>query len=116
MTRIAGAVAVLLWRGELRAQGLLLRRPLVTAAQTIVGVAILAIVVLRVRDQLTSGAPVRYLNVTIVSLALAVLMAANVTLLGERTGTLPCQLQRWASSLPIASPHPHRLILAFFTP
>ena len=115
MTRIAAAVPALLWRGELRAQGLLLRRPLVTAAQTIVGLAILTIVVLRVRDQLASGAPVRYLNVTIISVALGVLMAANVTLLGERTGTLPWQLQRWASSLPIGSIQLARLIVVFST-
>jgi hypothetical protein len=115
MTRIVAAVPVLLWRGELRAQGLLLRRPLITAAQTIVGLVILTIVALRVRDQLTSGAPVRYLNVTVVWVALAVLMAANVTLLGERTGTLPWQLQRWAANMPIGSSQLARLIVVFST-
>ena len=113
MTNIAAAVPVLLWRGELRVQGLLLRRPVITAAQTIIGLAILTVVALRVHDQLTSGAPVRYLNVTIVTLALGVLMAANVTLLGERTGTLPWQLRRWASGLPIAGGELARLIVAF---
>src|SRR5690242_4120161 len=113
MTNIAAAVPVLLWRGELRVQGLLLRRPVITAAQTIIGVAILAVVALRAHDQLSSGAPVRYLNVTIVTLALGALMAANVTLLGERTGTLPWQLQRWASGLPIAGAQLARLIVVF---
>jgi hypothetical protein len=113
MINIAAAVPVLLWRGELRVQGLLLRRPLITAAQTIVGLAILTVVALRAHDQLTSGAPVRYLNVTIVTLALGVLMAANVTLLGERTGTLPWQLQRWASSLPIWGAELARLMVVF---
>lgn len=110
---VATAVPFRLWRGELRVQGLLLRKPLVTAAQAVVGLAILIIVVLRVRDLLTSGAPVQYLNITIVSLSLGVLMAANVTLLGERTGTLPWQLQRWASRLPIGSTQLARLIVVF---
>jgi hypothetical protein len=113
MTRIAASIPTVLWRGELRVQGLLLRRPLITAAQTVVGLGILTIVVLRVRDQLTLGAPVRYLNVTIVSLALGVLMAANVTLLGERTGTLPWQLQQWAAKLPIGPAQLARLIVVF---
>lgn len=104
---------VQLWRGELRAQGLLLRRPLVTAAQTVAFAVIFFLVVLRVRDALTGAGPVHTLNVAVITLSIGMLMAANVTLLGERTGTLPWQLERWASSLPLGAAQVARIIVAF---
>jgi hypothetical protein len=113
MRAVWTAVPLQLWRGELRVQGLLLRRPLVTAAQALVGVVIFAMVVLRVRDALTSAGPVHTLNIAVVTLALGMLMAANVTLLGERTGTLPWQLQRWAASHPLGATQVALMIVAF---
>jgi hypothetical protein len=109
------SVPVQLWRGELRVQGLLLRRPLVTATQTLVFLAIYASVVVRVRDALMSSGPVHTLNIAVLTLSLGLLMAANVTLVGERTGTLPWQLQQWAASLPLGSSQVARLIVAFST-
>lgn len=115
MTRLAASVPAILWRGELRAQGLLLRKPLITALQSLVGASIFLVVVLRTRDALIHGGPVHYLNVAILVLALGMLMAANVTLLGERTGTLPWQLQRWAAGLPLTAGQVAWLIVAFST-
>jgi hypothetical protein len=108
-------VPILLWRGELRAQGLLLRRRLFTGIQALVGVAIFIAVAQRVRDALMGGGPVHTLNIAVLTLSLGMLMAANVTLLGERTGTLPWQLQRWAATLPVGSAQLARLIVAFST-
>lgn len=102
-----------LWRGELRVQGLLLRRRLFTAVQAAVGLVFFFFVVLRVREALAGGGSLPVLNVAIATVALVVLLAANVTLLGERTGTLPWQLQRWAASLPLSSAQVARLIVAF---
>ncbi|HET6310515.1 MAG TPA: hypothetical protein VFH00_05885 [Candidatus Nitrosotalea sp.] len=107
------SVPILLWRGELRAQGLLLRRRLFTLAQSLVFVAIYISVVVRARDALTQPGPVRTLNVAVLTLSLVTLMAANVTLLGERTGTLPWQLQRWAAALPLGIAQVARLIVGF---
>ena len=109
------SVPVQLWRGELRVQGLLLRRPLVTVVQSLVFVAIYISVVLRVRDALMSAGPVHTLNIAVVTLSLGLLMAANVTLVGERTGTLPWQLLRWAAALPLGSSQVARLIVVFST-
>jgi hypothetical protein len=113
MTDISISVPVLLWRGELRVQGLLLRRRLFTALQALVGIAIFVAVALRVHDALTGGGPVHNLNIAVVTLSIATLMAANVTLLGERTGTLPWQLQNWAAALPVGAGQLARLIVAF---
>lgn len=115
MTDMSIAVPILLWRGELRAQGLLLRRRLFTGIQALVGVAIFIAVALRVRDALMGGGPVHTLNIAVLTLSLGMLMAANVTLLGERTGTLPWQLQRWAATLPVGSGQLARLIVVFST-
>jgi hypothetical protein len=92
---------------------LLLRRPLVTAAQAVVGVVIFGVVVLWVRDALTGAGPVHTLNIAVITLSLGMLMAANVTLLGERTGTLPWQLQRWAARLPLGATQVARVIVVF---
>jgi hypothetical protein len=113
VTAVSISVPILLWRGELRVQGVLLRRRLFTLAQGLVGVLIYVAVVLRMRDALTGGGPTRTLNVAIITLSLGMLMAASVTLLGERTGTLPWQLQRWAATLPIKANQLARLIAAF---
>jgi hypothetical protein len=107
------SVPILLWRGELRAQGLLLRRRLFTLAQSLVFVAIYISIVVRVRDALMNPGPPRTLNVAVLTLSLLTLMAANVTLLGERTGTLPWQLQRWAAALPLGVGRVARMIVAF---
>lgn len=115
MTGLTASVPALLWRGELRAQGLLLRRPLVTALQSLIGASIFVVVVLRTRDALVHGGPVHYLNVAILVVSLELLMAANVTLLGERTATLPWQLQRWAAGMPLTAGQVARLIVAFST-
>lgn len=113
MSALSISVPLLLWRGELRVQGLLLRRRLFTALQALVGIAIFVAVALRVRDALTGGGPVHNLNIAVVTLSIATLMAANVTLLGERTGTLPWQLQNWAAGLPVGAGQLARLIVAF---
>jgi hypothetical protein len=113
MNGLAASVPALLWRGELRVQGLLLRRPLVTVLQAVAGVAIFGIVALRTRDALFSTGPIHYLNVAILVMSIGILMAANVTLLGERTGTLPWQLQRWTAGLPLTAGQVARLIAAF---
>jgi hypothetical protein len=113
MNGLAASVPALLWRGELRVQGLLLRRPFVTALQAVAGVAIFGIVLLRTREALLDGGPVHYLTVAILVLSIGLLMAANVSLLGERTGTLPWQLQTWASGLPLTAGQVARLIAAF---
>jgi hypothetical protein len=115
MIAVSASVPALLWRGELRVQGLLLRRPLVTALQSLIGVAIFIAAVLRTRDALMAAGPVHYLNVAVLVLSFTALMAANVTLLGERTGTLPWQLQRWAAGLPFTPGQVARLIVAFST-
>ncbi|HEY1421358.1 MAG TPA: hypothetical protein VGG90_11715 [Candidatus Dormibacteraeota bacterium] len=113
MSTQAISIPMLLWRGELRVQGLLLRRPLITAAQAAVGVAILIFAVLRVREALAAPGPTHTLNIAVLVLSLGMLMAANVTLLGERTGTLPWQLQRWASSAPLPAAQTSLLIVIF---
>ena len=113
MNGLGASVPALLWRGELRVQGLLLRRPFVTALQAVAGVAIFGIVLLRTREALLDGGPVHYLTVAILVLSIGLLMAANVSLLGERTGTLPWQLQRWASGLPMTAGQVARVIGAF---
>ena len=115
MNTPALSVPLILWRGELRAQGLLLRRRLFTVAQALVGVAIYISVVVRVRDALMNPGPIRTLNVAVLTLALFTLIAANVTLLGERTGTLPWQLQRWAAALPLGVRQVARTIVVFST-
>jgi hypothetical protein len=107
------AVPVQLWRGELRVQGLLLRRGLFTALQAAVGLVFFAVVAARVHDALARGGPLPVLNLAIATVAFGMLLAANVTLLGERTGTLPWQIQSWSASLPLASGSVARLIVAF---
>jgi hypothetical protein len=113
MAAVWASVPLHLWRGELRAQGLLLRRRLVTTAQTAVFLLLFFVVALRVRDALAGGGPLPALNIAIVTLSMGLLMAANVTLLGERTGTLPWQLQRWAASLPLGATRVARIIVLF---
>jgi hypothetical protein len=107
------SVPVHLWRGELRVQGLLLRKPLVTTAQALVGAGIFVLAVLRVHDALTSSGQLRTLNIAVLTFSLGMLVAANVTLLGERTGTLPWQLQRWAAGLPLRKTQVSELIVVF---
>jgi hypothetical protein len=113
MSAVWAFVPFHLWRGELRAQGLLLRRPLVTTAQTAFFLLLFFVVALLVRDALAGGGPLPALNIAVVTLSLGMLMAANVTLLGERTGTLPWQLQRWAASLPLGATQVARIIVLF---
>jgi hypothetical protein len=112
---LAGAVGIplLLWRGELRAQGLLLRSRLLTALQGLVGLGILCMIVLRVREVLSTTGLLPPLRLAILSVSYCVIMAANVTLLGERTGTLPWQLQRWAATLPLRPSQVGQVVVAF---
>jgi hypothetical protein len=113
MSAVWISVPVQLWRGELRVQGLLLRRRLFTALQAAVGLIFFLVIVARVRYALAGGGPLPVLNLAIATVAFGMLLAANVTLLGERTGTLPWQVQSWAASLPLASGTVARLIAAF---
>ncbi|HKG51208.1 MAG TPA: hypothetical protein VKB14_12275 [Actinomycetales bacterium] len=104
------SAALLLWRGELRVQGLSRPNRVLLVAELAAAALILASLIARVRSAVTEGT-VSPTNLAVLDCAVAMIIVANILLLGERTGTGVPAIAAWVRPLPLSGRRVRSLLL-----
>jgi hypothetical protein len=106
--------ALLLWRGELRVQGLSRPRRLLLVGELAGAGLVLAALTGRVRAAVVAGS-VSPTNLAVLDCAVAMIIVANILVLGEQTGTGVRALAAWARPLPVSRRRVRSLLLLLAT-
>ena len=99
MTRAAGP-ALLLWRGELRVQGMTGRHRVLVVLEGLACLGVLLLMTSHVRSMLLAGSTSTS-NLALMTTALCAVVVVNVLVLGEQSRTRVGDLLDWAAPLPL---------------